>query len=76
MRKCPVEFCDCCGDDGLRRSSKWSSGRRFFLQHCIVFGNIVNNNNNNNNNNNKKNNFIIIGLLPYVQGALQSYKQH
>ena len=33
-------------------------------------------NNNNNNSNNNNNNFISIGLLSYVQGALQSCKQH
>ena len=30
----------------------------------------------NNNNNNNNNNFISIALLSYVQGALQSCKQH
>ena len=37
---------------------------------CLSYRELINNNNNNNNN------LISIALLCYVQGALQSFKQH
>ena len=42
----------------------------FCLFHLFIVSELINNNNNNNNN------FISIALLCYVQGALQSFKQH